>query len=302
MSKNFAQFNEADRLQSVVIGRWKGYRAMPEYIELVNEEQKKGLPSTAELKQEFDSFRQVLEKYEVEVFEPAYVGKFVYDQLTPRDIAVVIGRKLVLCNMAKSSRRYESAGLFSIFKDFKVDEPNVLIPPFDCLLEGGDIIVDRGRILVGISERTNLRGVDWLRRTFQGVFEVVPLHLKKPEEGENVLHLDCAFNPVGEQHALIYEEGFKEIPGFLQQEYQWIKVNREEQQALATNVLSVSKKILIVRDHLQCVRINQLLSDVGLIVEEVKFDAAPSTGGSFRCCSLPLIRKNRASLQRGKGR
>ncbi len=228
----------------------------------------------------------------MEVFEPAYVGKFVYDQLTPRDIAVVIGHQLVLCNMAKSSRRYESAGLFSLLQDFTANEPNVLIPPFDCLLEGGDIIVDKRRILVGISERTNLKGVDWLRRTFQGEFEVIPLHLKKLEEGENVLHLDCAFNPVGEQHALIYAEGFKEIPGLLEKEYQWIKVNKEEQQALATNVLSVSPKILIARDHPQCARVNQVLRDHGLSVEEVKFDAAPSTGGAFRCCSLPLVRKS----------
>lgn len=290
MSKTFSQFNETDRLKTVIIGRWQGYRKVDAYTEIVNEEQSKGLPRPDELKPEFEAFQQVLEKNEVEVLIPEYVGKFVYDQLTPRDIAVAIGHKLILCNMAKKSRRYESAGIFDLIRDFTGEEPNILIPPPDCLLEGGDVLVDKGRVLVGISDRSNMKSVEWLRKIFKGQFEVVPLYLKKLEEGENVLHLDCALNPVGKNMALIYEEGFQEIPSFLAQDYEWIEVNKKEQQALATNVLSISKKKLIARDHPTCKRLTQFLRENGILVEEVTFDGAPSTGGSFRCCSLALVR------------
>lgn len=290
MPKTFSQFNETDPLQSVIIGRWKGYRKVEAYVERVNVEQQKGLPTTQELQPEFEQFQQVLEKNGVEVLIPEYVGKFVYDQLTPRDTAVVIGNKLVLCNMVKNSRKYECAGIFPLIAGYAGREPDVLIPPADCLLEGGDIIVDKGRILVGISQRTNLPGFQWLQQTFGNDFEVVAVHTRQLEEGENVLHLDCAFNPVGHNLALIYEEGFKAIPDSLIDDYEWIKVNQEEQQALATNVLSISNQIVIARDHPHCKRITHLLQKQGIKVEEVKFDGAPSTGGSFRCCSMPLVR------------
>lgn len=293
MSKTFTQFNETDTLQSVIIGRWEGYRRVEAYTEIVNEEQRKGLPTEQELEPEFVAFRAALEKHGVEVSIPHYIGKFVYDQLTPRDIAVVIGEKLVLCNMINTSRKYECAGIFPLLEGFAGEEPDILIPPPDCRLEGGDIMVDKGRILIGISQRSNLAGYEWLKREFGHQFEVAALHTKSLAEDENVLHLDCTFNPIGEGLALIYEEGFKAIPDFLKQDYEWIPVTKFEQQELATNVLSIDQKTIIARDHPQCKRLTRILREKGFTVEEVPFDGAPSTGGSFRCCSMPLIRLRR---------
>lgn len=290
MPRTFSQFNETDPLKTVIIGRWEGYRKVEAYTEIVNEEQKKGLPSAAQLGPEFDAFQRLLQKNGVEVLVPQYVGKFVYDQLTPRDIAVVIHNKLVLCNMVKKSRRYEAAGIFPLIRDFSGEEPDVLIPPAGCFLEGGDIMADKGRLLVGLSQRTNMRGFEWLREVFGNQMEVVPLHTKSIKAGENVLHLDCTFNTVGKNSALIYPEGFESMPEFMQQEYEWIPVTKDEQQALATNVISVSPELVIARDHPRCKRLTAEMRSKGIQVEEINFDATPSTGGSFRCCTLPLVR------------
>ena len=248
------------------------------------------------MEREFAAFEDILVKNEVEVLKPEPVGKFVYDQLTPRDIGVVIGNKFLVCNMRARSRRYECAGILSFLKDLKTsDEPNIIIPKSPkCFIEGGDLVIDKGHIFVCISQRTNKHGVEFLRKKFGDEFKIVPIKARTIKEGEDVLHLDCMFNPIGEKTALIYEEGFKKIPKQIENSYDHlIRVNKQEQQALATNVLSISKKKIISRNHVDCARVNERIrngDEKGIEVIEMTFDAAPKTGGSFRCCSLPLIR------------
>ena len=287
----FHQYAETAPLHRVIIGRHEGYRAHPAYEEIVNEEQKKGLPTEAELQPEFSAFRKALEAEGVEVLVPDYVGKFVYDQLTPRDIGMVIGKRFLICNMARASRRYEVAGVFPHILQEEGPEPNILLPPNpDMLMEGGDLILDKGVLFVGISQRTNEAGLAYLQQAFGGKFDVLPVHCRALAEGENVLHLDCTFNPVGRRHCLIYLDGFRDIPAFIRDKYEWIPVDKKEQAVLATNVLSVSEGTVISRKHPACQRVNEAMREAGLRVIEVPFDGAPSTGGSFRCCSLPLER------------
>ncbi|UII33061.1 arginine deiminase family protein [Fulvivirga ulvae] len=285
------QFNETDRLKKVIIGRWEDYCSDKSYVEIVNEEQKKGLPDANTLSPEFKAFKQTLEDYGIEVLVPQYVGKFVYDQLTPRDIGITIGEKFVVCNMAKKSRRYEVTGVFPFINAMNGDEPSILVPDHSILLEGGDIIVDNGHIFVGISQRTNVEGFEYLKKHFGEEFSVIPVYCRSLSEGENVLHLDCAFNPVGEHHALIYTDGFKEIPNEIKEHYHLIEVSVEEQAELATNVISLDKNTVISRDHEKCRRVNNLMRAAGIKVIELTFNGAPSTGGSFRCCTLPLVRE-----------
>lgn len=292
MSQNtLKQFNETDRLKKVIIGRWEDYCSDQSYVEIVNEEQKKGLPDTETLIPEFNAFIKTLEDHNVEVLVPQYVGKFVYDQLTPRDIGITIGEKFVVCNMAKKSRRYEVAGIFPFINSMHGDEPSIIIPDHGVLLEGGDIIVDKGHIFVGISQRTNEAGFDYLKKHFGNDFNVIPVYCRSLNDGENVLHLDCAFNPVGENHALIYVDGFREMPKEITDRYLLIEVSTEEQAELATNVISLDKTTVISRDHEMCSRVNNKMRDAGIEVIELTFNGAPSTGGSFRCCTLPLVRE-----------
>jgi N-dimethylarginine dimethylaminohydrolase len=291
MSDMFSQFNETDTLQKVIIGRYKDYRKVDEYVEIVNKSQKKGLPSLDQLESEFEAFSQILVEHNVEVLTPDYVGKFVYDQLTPRDIGVTIGNKFVICNMAKRSRRYEAAGIFRHILSMEGEEPNILLPPENnMLLEGGDIIIDKGRIFVGITQRTNRAGIEFLSSFFGDEFEVTPVQCDSFDEKEQVLHLDCIFNPVGAGHALIYPQGMKEIPDAITQNYKLIEVDEKAQQFLATNVLSLNQETVISRDHPACRAANEAMREIGLEVITLPFDGAPATGGSFRCCSLPLVR------------
>lgn len=290
MPDHFRQYRETDPLQSVILGRVRGYRRVEEYVEMVNATQHHGLPTEAALENEFTGFAGLLKQHGVEVLQPDYVGKFVYDQLTPRDLGITIGTKFVLSHMAKSSRRYEAAGIFRHILSVEGEEPTILLPPRpDILLEGGDIIVDSGHLFVGISGRTNRAGYEFLQERFGESFEVVPVECRSTEENP-VLHLDCAFNPVGQGYALIYPPGLKKIPFAIKENYTLIEIDDEAQRALATNVLSLSTELVVSRDHPACERANRAMAEIGLEVATLPFDGAPATGGSFRCCTLPLVR------------
>lgn len=288
---NFAQYNETDTLEQLIIGRYDTYSSEPAYIERVNRAQEECLPSYQQLQEEIDAFHNTLQQEGIEVLIPDPVGKFVYDQLTPRDIGVTIGQKFLLCNMFHKSRRYESAGIFKYIDKKSDNEPEILIPDSpDILIEGGDIIVDKKRIFVGLTERTNKEGFKYLQKTFKNEFEIIPIKVKSRQEGEDILHLDCMFNPVGKRHALIYEEGFKNLPAAIHSNYNLIPITRKEQKELVLNLLSLSKTKVINRKHTKAERINSMLRDIGIEVIELPFNAVTSTGGSFRCSSLPLRR------------
>ncbi|MFO8235784.1 MAG: arginine deiminase family protein [Bacteroidales bacterium] len=290
---NFSQYNETDILEQVIIGRYDTYCNEPEYTERVNIEQLKGLPSVKPLRQEMEIFRDALEKEGVEVLVPDQVGKFVYDQLTPRDIGVTIGQEFLLCNMARKSRRYECAGIFRYINKKSDNEPEILIPDSpDMLMEGGDIIVDKGKIFVAHTERTNKEGIKYIQDTFGSEFEVIPLETRSKSKGENILHLDCMFNPVGEHYAVIYESGFKNIPKPITDSYELISISKEEQTKLAANFLSLSQTKIINRKHPNFRHLHSVLREKGIDVIELPFDTVNSTGGSFRCVSLPLKRLN----------
>jgi N-dimethylarginine dimethylaminohydrolase len=117
----------------------------------------------------------------------------------------------------------------------------------------------------------------------------VPLPTRALDEGEDILHLDCAFQPLGLGHALIYPDGLATLPDAVRA-YDWIEVTRKEATALATNVISVAPDHVIARTAPDCARVNAALRAAGYKVTEVAFDAVPGTGGSFRCATLPLSR------------
>jgi N-dimethylarginine dimethylaminohydrolase len=155
------------------------------------------------------------------------------------------------------------------------------------VLEGGDVIVDRGKVFVGIGQRTTLAGAAWLMQLVPD-HEIVPITLRGLHHGEDVLHLDCSFLPVGDGHALIYPGGMREIPASVRDTYDLIEVTREEQQRLGTNVLSLDPSTVISQPT--STRINAELRERGIEVIEVPYSEPPKTGGSFRCCTLPLHR------------
>lgn len=289
-------FNESDTLRQVIIGYPDNFHKNSLIVEVINQIQARYYgsedePTVDKLRVEFTEFQRVMGVHNVVVDnqEPCPADAGVPDQLTPRDVGFVIGEKFFLASMARRSRKREWEGISKILD--RIPPESIVKVPGDIVIEGGDIVVDKGNVFVGVSRRTTHQGVRFLRQVLVGTgFRVIPIHLKSIEEGEDCLHLDCVFVPVGRNHTLIYPAGIKKVPAEVRNSYQWIEVTREEQNDLSTNVLALSPTQVISRDS--AVRVNRELKRAGLEVIPLRFDEAPKTGGSFRCCTLPLVRTN----------
>ncbi|MHC5115168.1 MAG: dimethylarginine dimethylaminohydrolase family protein [Planctomycetota bacterium] len=269
--------SETGRLLSVVIGypdSWVMADPINKKHQIYHEDHPER-PTRERLRPEFDRFRAALETCGVEVIQPEPV-EGVPDQLTPRDIGFVIGDTFVVASMSTDCRREEWRGIRAVLD--AIPDADLVRAPANVVIEGGDVILDQGMLFVGHGERTTLGGVAFLRERFGDRYEVVPVPLAD-EDHKDVLHLDCAFVPVGKGHALIYPED----------RYEWIEVDDDEQHHLFTNVLSIAPDRVITRDR--ATRINERLRDIGLDTVEVAFDDTPKCGGSFRCASLPLRRE-----------
>lgn len=281
--------SETGRLRSVIIGYPDSFE-MPDPINRKHEiyhESHPQRPRRQNLIPEFTRFRAALEERGVEVFQPRPVPG-VPDQLTPRDIGFVVGDVFVVASMATDCRKEEWRGIAHVLD--RIPPERIIHAPADVVLEGGDVILDKGALFVGLSERTTADGAAWLADRFADRYEVIPVPLKQLHHGEDVLHMDCAFLPVGARHALIYPEGFHEIPDAIGQRYELIMVDKDEQFELSTNVLSISPTEVLARDVGG--RVNEEMRRAGLEVIEIAFDDTPKSGGSVRCASLPLWREH----------
>lgn len=280
--------SETAPLQSVIVGYPDNFLQVEP--EIINETQRRfyfgpNSPTREAVTEQLNGFIDVLKSTGVTVFQPRPLS-YLPDQMMTRDIGIVLGNDFIVTTMAAESRRLEWRGYAWLFELFP-QSTEIIFAPEDIVIEGGDVVVDKGKIFVGIGQRTTLAGAAWLMQNAPQ-FEIVPINLKALEEGVDVLHLDCSFLPVGDHIALIYADGLRDIPAAVRESYEFIEVTREEQQSLATNVLSISPEVVISRPT--STRINKLLTERGLEVIEVYYPDPPKTGGSFRCCTLPLFR------------
>jgi len=280
--------SETARLRSVIVGYPDNFLDVEP--EIINETQRKfydgpDAPTKAAVTEQLNGFIDVLRERGITVLQPRPLP-YIPDQMMTRDIGVVIGDTLVVTTMAAVSRKHEWRGYAYLFEEF-MPETKVIFGPEDLVIEGGDVIVDKGKVFVGIGQRTTLAGAAWLMQLVPD-YEIVPINLRGLHHGEDVLHLDCSFLPVGKDSALIYPDGMREVPASVRETYDLIEVTRDEQQRLGTNVLSLDSSTVISQPTSG--RINDEMRARGIDVIEVPYSEPPKTGGSFRCCTLPLHR------------
>ena len=112
---------------------------------------------------------------------------------------------------------------------------------------------------------------------------------------ENTLHLDCCFQPVGNDKAVLYEDGFKngEDAEFLINFFgveNVFKIDKEEMYEMNSNFFSISPKVVISDNSFH--RLNDQFRKWGLIVEEVNYRETAKMEGLLRCSTLPLRRSH----------
>src|SRR6185437_5524899 len=145
-----------------------------------------------------------------------------------RDYQFVLGGGAFLSSMAKQARWKEPAIARFLFEHalglgtatFDVESlpigararRRIEAVPGDLIIEGGDVMaLDGGIVLVGISERTSLRGATalglglrWLRRARPGAFPFTELCAVQMPPRRAMMHLDTVFTLIDEGLALAY--------------------------------------------------------------------------------------------------
>ncbi len=275
--------NETDKLRAVILGLPPLIPENPSRHDDLTER---------DIKQSYEMlvFKNALESNNITVYRPERIfGMENKIQIFTRDIGFVIGNYFIKSNMRYPDRAIEYETIKKITA--KIDEDKILTPPYDADIEGGDVILWNKYIFVGISARTNMRGYEFIKETFKDR-EVIPLKINlSSDPSRNILHLDCTFQPVGKKHAIIYEEGFDcdMDPIYdLFKNKNLIRISKEEQNILATNVLSINEQTIISGKLAKWV--NNELKRLGFVVIEVPYYNVSRCGGSFRCSTLPLIR------------
>ena len=297
--------DETSRLRAVVLGTAESNGPTPKPEEAYDpkslEHIKAGTyPIEADMVPEMNAFETVLKKYGVTVFRPQLISD--YNQIFTRDIGFVIDDVFIKSNILPDRERELDAIQYVIDQ---IQPTQVVRPPEEVHIEGGDVMLWGNYIFVGtykgsdykdyITARTNIQGVEYLRKLFPNkIVKEFDLVKSKIEARDNALHLDCCFQPVGKDKAIIYKRGFREEADylFLLQLFgkdNLFHIKRKEMYHMYSNVFSIAPDVVVSEQKFT--RLNNWLRKNGFTVEEIPYAEIAKQEGLLRCSTLPLIRE-----------
>jgi N-dimethylarginine dimethylaminohydrolase len=296
--------NETSRLSAVVLGIAKSNGVVPKVEDCYDPKSiehilKGTYPKEEDMVKEMDAVAKVLEKYNVEVFRPEILEN--YNQIFSRDIAFVIDDKFIKANILPNRER-EYKAINNVIS--KIDSNNIILLPEECHVEGGDVMLWNDYIFVGtysgkdypgyITARTNKEAVLALQELFpEKIVKSFELRKSNSNAKENALHLDCCFQPIGKDKAILHKNGF-----LIESEYEWLvnffgkenifEITKEEMYNMNSNIFSISEDVVISERNFT--RLNNWLRNKEFIVEEVPYAEIAKQEGLLRCSTIPLIR------------
>jgi N-dimethylarginine dimethylaminohydrolase len=296
--------NETSRLRSVILGIAKSTGPVPKVEDCYDPKSIEHVlagtyPKEEDMILEMEAVAEVFKKYNVEVFRPSILQD--YNQIFSRDIAFVIEDKLIKANILPD-REKEYLAIKHVLE--QIDDENIIQLPKECHVEGGDVMPWNDYIFVGtysvadyadyITARTNMDAVIAIQELFpHKIVKSFELRKSNKDAKENALHLDCCFQPIGKNKAILHKNGF-----LIEREYDWLlnyfgkenvfEITKEEMYSMNSNVFSISEEVIISEKNFT--RLNSWLRKNDFIVEEVPYAEIAKQEGLLRCSTLPLIR------------
>ena len=296
--------NETSRLRAVVLGIAISNGPTPKVEDCYDPKSKQHVlagtyPIEKDMILEMEAVENVLKKYDVEVYRPKVIKDC--NQIFSRDIAFVIEDKIIRANILPD-RDKEFEAINYLWND--VAEEHRIILPEECHVEGGDVMPWNDYIFVGtysgedypdyITARTNKDAVIALQELFP-TKTVKAFELRKSNTNPkiNALHLDCCFQPIGTNMAILHQNGF-----LIDSEYQWLvnyfgkenvfEITKDEMYNMNSNIFSIAENVIISENNFT--RLNTWLREKGFTVEEVPYAEIAKQEGLLRCSTMPLIR------------
>jgi N-dimethylarginine dimethylaminohydrolase len=250
--------------------------------EIINETQrhyqKENINKELAVKQHRD-FVQSLHAHGVEAILLPHLEEYP-EQVFTRDIGFTIGQQLFVSQMEMGIRQGEDNILMKWLKNH--DQPFHNLQQDS--IEGGDVMIDFDTVFIGISGRTSKNAVQRIKELLPD-YKVVPIAIER-----SYLHLDCVFNIISPSEALVFSPALHQDDlDQLSARYELIEVTKSEQFTMGTNVLSIGRERIFSLPVNK--EVNRQLYGRGYEVIETDISEIIKSGGSFRCCTLPLVRE-----------
>lgn len=296
--------NETSRLRSVVLGIANSNGPIPTPEACYDPKSRLHVlngtyPKEADMISELDEVAKVFEKYNVEVYRPKIIEN--YNQIFARDICFVIEDKMFLANILPDRER-EVDAIEHVWS--QVEKSNRIRLPENCHIEGGDVMLWNEYLFIGtylgadysnyITARTNMAAINALKGYFpEKKIKYFNLRKSNTDPFNNALHLDCCFQPVGTNKAIIHKNGFLD-----EEDYKWLikffgknnvfEIDKQEMYDMNSNIFSIDEHTVI--SEVNFTRLNNWLEELGFTVEKVNYREIAKQEGLLRCTTLPLIR------------
>jgi dimethylargininase len=191
------------------------------------------------------------------------------DSCFVEDTAVVLGEKAVICNSSLESRAREVVEVAKVLKDLK--ETYYIKPP--AIIDGGDVLRVKDKVLIGLSARTNLQAVEQLRRILEDTnLEIVPVKI------QNVLHLKSACTYLGENHVILSRGHFDTE---ILSDCTKIFVPRGEE--YAADCLAINGTVLTAKGY---PKTRKLIKQEDFAVRELEISEFRKGDGALTCLSI----------------
>lgn len=188
------------------------------------------------------------------------------DSCFVEDTVVVHEKKGFITRFARESRRGEELAVVEVLKDF-LDLSFARKP---ATIEGGDVIHLPDRLITGVTQRTNLKGVRqmsrWLEVKSSTIEEPSIIHLKS-----HVTYLD--------RDTVIVTDDFREHPNL--QDFVKIVVPRNEN--YAANTLTIRGAVLMSKKH---IKTQELVREAGYEIIPLDMSEFEKCEGALTCLSI----------------
>ncbi|MGK0252985.1 MAG: N-dimethylarginine dimethylaminohydrolase [Mariniflexile sp.] len=296
--------NETSRLRTVILGTAESNGPIPRVEDCYDPKSVENVlagtyPKEEDMIREMDEVAAVFKKYDVQVFRPEVIKDC--NQIFSRDISFVIEDKIIRANILPDRER-EIQAIGYVWD--QIDKKNSIVLPPECHVEGGDVMPWNDYIFIGtysgedypelITARTNMNAVNAIKKLFPNkTVKAFELRKSNTIAKENALHLDCCFQPIGKNKAIIHKNGF-----LIEHEYNWLvnffgkenifEITKDEMYDMNSNIFSISEEVIISEKNFT--RLNAWLRKKGFIVEEVSYAEISKQEGLLRCTTMPLIR------------
>ena len=296
--------NEYSTLKSVILGLAEDMGDPPKVFDVYDPRslyhiKNNSYPSEVDVKKDVESFYKILIKHNVDVLRPDNIKNC--NQVFARDLGFTISNIFFQSNIVPN-REEELVGVSGIINN--LDAGVVKLPDY-MHIEGGDVVIHNDKLFVGtysgedyselITARTNQESISYLEKMIPSK-EIMSINIKKSNTDvfENVLHLDCCFQPIGKRKAIICPDSFvnkrdvEYLISYFGKKNTYLAYGQEAYM-LISNLLVISPEVIVSDKRFN--KINTWLEKNDFHVEKISYENVSKMSGLFRCSTLPLLRE-----------